>query len=161
MLRVAFILAFATVFCVVGSADPVEGLWRVSANGPLLRIAADNSSTDALNIIWEDGEQLSIVPGTVIGYAVPSPRKGVYDCHTSLVPAGKKKGSKSETHFVIRLLKGANDIAFEPYEQSIQVDVHRILPWWLRRISVKKTDTRPQGLDGARRVGAPPRNLDL
>lgn len=143
------------------ASDPVEGLWRIIGSSLLVRVVAVEDDTDRFEIVWEDGDDLSVVPGTVVGTVRRTPRIRVYDCQSSLDPSKGGKKNYGAAHFVIRIDKEAVNMTFEPYEQSTTIDVRRVLPWWLRRISVRKTDTRPKGLDGARRVGAPPLYLSL
>lgn len=143
--------------------DPLEGEWRVNGGGPVLRFCQSPDNEDRIDIVWADGSDMSVEKGAVVGYALPSPEAGVYDCvGLDLRSAKGRKGRKAKnTEFVIRLDKEyGHSITFEPYERSKKVDFYRFMPWWLR-VRVKSTDSRPKGLDGARRTDAPPAYIVL
>lgn len=159
MLRVLTVMAVWLAACVAARcADPLEGLWLVGGDGPVLRVCAADAA-GKLDIVWEEGSRLSLRPGTVIGSATPAPQQGVYDCRIDFDPSGRRRHGK--VNMVMRLNAEATAIAFEPYEQGYKFDLRALLPWWMRRRIVKKTDNRPSGLDGARRLDGMPRYLEL
>lgn len=136
------------------AASPVEGDWQVNGDGARLRFSPARGKADSFDIIWLDGPDLTIDPGTVVGTAVATPQTGVYDCAVDTDPRGKSD-RKHYARFVIRLDADTGDaFTFAPYEQGIRFQLQALLPYWYRR-PVKSVDTRPSGLDGARRVGAP------
>lgn len=156
----ALTVAFLAATAALHAGDPLEGLWRVTGSGTLLRIALEPGPAGTLDILWEDGPILTIRPGTVVGHAVQTHVAGVYDCSLSLNPSNSRKRLGGKVTMVMRLDKTANAVTFEPYEQKTTVNLRGLLPWWLRRTVVKKTDTRPSGLDGARRVDDCPDYLE-
>ncbi len=154
------ILALLGATSALHAGDPLEGLWRVTGSGTLLRVAVEPGRSGSLDIVWEDGPILTIRPGTVVGHAVKTHVAGVYDCTLSLNPSSSRKRRNGKVTMVMRLDKTANAITFEPYEQKVAVNLRGLLPWWLRRTGIKKVDTRPSGLDGARRVDECPDYLE-
>lgn len=151
------LIACAFALC-CGAREPIEGEWRVNGGGPILLFKASESDAGRIDIVWVDGDEDNVSPGTVVGYAVASPRAGVYDC-TGIDPRsdkGRKGADARNTEFVAKLDSDHGDtLEFDTYERSRTVDVRRLLPWWLR-LRIKNKDTRPHGLDGARRTDAPP-----
>lgn len=141
-------------------ASPIEGDWRMSRDGALLRIRASNGNADSFDIIWLDGPDFSIEPGKVIGHAFLSPTPGVYDCSVMTDPRGR--GDKHRyARFVIRLdADTADSFTLAPYEQGVKFSPLSLLPYWWRR-PLRPVDTRPSGLDGARKVGAPKQFVEL
>lgn len=157
-MRCLFLFLMLSCALSVIARDPVEGEWRVNGGGPVLLLRQAHDDADRIEIVWVDGPDVSVRRGSVVGYAVPAPEAGVYDC-VGLDPRSSKgrKGAKAQnSEFVIRMDREyGHTLIFEPYKRSKSVDVYRFFPWWLR-VRVKTTDTRPKGLDGARRTDAPP-----
>ncbi len=161
MRRLVCLALIAAALC-AGAREPLEGEWRVNGGGPVLLFRQSDSGDGHLDIVWRGGDG-PVSDGTVVGRAVASPEPGVYDC-IGLDPRSEK-GCKSRkpatTEFVIRMDKEyGHTLTFEPYERSKSIDVYRFMPWWLR-VRVKTKDTRPGGLDGARRTDAPPQFIVL
>ena len=159
MRRFLFIISlFTTLYGF--AASPVEGDWQVNHGGALLRFVAACGNPGVFDILWLDGPDLSIAPGTKVGTAVAAPDAGVYDCTVATDPRGKGD-KKRHARFVIRLDADTGDsFTFAPYEQSVKISIQSLLPYWWRR-PIKNVDTRPGGLDGARRVGAPKQYVEL
>lgn len=140
-------------------AYPVEGEWQLNGGGARLRFEQSAGAEGTFDIVWVDGPDFSIEPGTVVGHAVASPTPGVYDCSVDTDPRGKGD-RRRRARFVIKLDADTGDsFSFAPYEQGIRFSPQALLPYWWRR-PFKSVDTRPDGLDGARRVGAPKQYLE-
>lgn len=141
-------------------ASPIEGEWQVNGGGARLRFSPARGNGGTFDIIWVDGPNLSIEPGTAVGTAVATPQEGVYDCAVDTDPRGKGD-KKRHARFVIKLDADTGDsFTFAPYEQGTKISIQALLPYWWRR-PIKSVDTRPAGLDGARRVGAPKPYVEL
>jgi len=143
------------------AADPLEGQWQVSDGGPVLGLRPAADSPGALDIVWIDGADMSIPAGTVLGTAVVTPTPGLYDCTAWSDPRGRRGRKRGKVTFTIRLEpKLADSFVFEGYERGTKFQLSKLLPFWYRR-PLKQVDTRPKGLDGARRVNAPGAYLEL
>lgn len=132
-------------------ADPLEGDWRINGGGAVLRFVQRADPADnTLDILWIDGEAIDIAPLTPIGTATPGAEAGVYDC--SLVRS--TTGRRTKANMAIRM-QGGEALSFESYRRNARLSLWRLVPY-LFRVSIITSTTRPSGLDGARRVGAPP-----
>ena len=159
-MRLTVVLATFVLFVCSRAASPLQGDWQMNGGGALLRFAPAAGSQADLDIVWLDGPALDIPEGTVIGSAVASPEAGVYDCRVDFDPRGRGDRRKY-VRFVIRIDKKTSDsFTITPYEQKTRVSLHALLPYWWRR-PLRTVDTRPGGLDGARRVGAPKQFVEL
>lgn len=150
----AIMTAMATC-CTAAAQWPIEGDWQVTGGGPELRISAVPGS-DRLSIIWLDGDDLSVPEGREVGYAMPAITDGVYDCFAYSDIRGDKGRESGHIHFVARM-KDADSFVIEAYDRKIVFNLRMLLPLWYRR-AINVVDERPQGLDGARRIGARPQN---
>ena len=156
ILFTAFIALAGTVY----GSQPVEGDWQVNGGGATLRFEPSRGDEGRLNIVWLDGPDLAIEPGTIIGSAIVTSQPGVYDCAVDTDPRGKGD-RRHYARFVVKLDADTGDsFTFAPYEQGVRFQLQALLPYWWRR-PVKQVDTRPAGLDGARRVGAPKQFVEL
>lgn len=141
-------------------ASPLIGDWQLNGGGATIRFVQAPGTTDTFDIIWIDGPDMSIDPGTVIGSATASTAIGVFDCRVSTDPRGAGD-KKNYARFLIKLDSDAADnLSFSPYEQRIKFSIQALLPYWWRR-SIREVNTRPANLDGARRVGAPKPYVEL
>lgn len=131
--------------------EPVEGLWRMNGGGALIQISPDG---DRLSMLYLDGPDLSIPPGTPIGYLVAGAEAGVYDCHATVDPRGRQS-LQAGAAFVVRL-KGdnADELEFDAYRDRPKLTVRVRMPW-LFNVNVSRPDS-PRGLDGGRRADSPP-----
>ena len=62
------------------AADPAAGMWQVSDGGPVIELAESADTPGRLDILWVDGADMSIAPGTQLGSATATPTPGLYDC---------------------------------------------------------------------------------
>lgn len=160
MLR-AVLSIFICVAITCHAADPLEGHWQVNDGGPLISISPSADTAGTLDILWIDGADMSVAPGTVLGTAIVTPTPGLYDCTAWTDPRGRSGRKRGKAVFTIRLEpKLADSFTIEGYERGVKLQLSRLLPFWYRR-PVKNVDTRPKGLDGARRVNAPDAYLEL
>lgn len=160
MFRIAICAVLVLINLAAVAASPIEGEWQVTNRGARLCFRASAGAPGSYDIVWMDGPDFSITPGTVIGYANETPETGVFDCRVSTDPRGKGD-KKRYARFVIRLDADTGDtFKFAPYEQGVKISLYSLLPYWWRR-PVKTVNNRPSGLDGARRVGAPNPYVEL
>ena len=144
------------------AANPLEGQWQVNDDGPVLSIEPAAGISGRMSILWIDGPDMSVERGTEVGTVSPSVTPGLYDCTAWKDPRGEKGRKKGKVHFTIRLDEAtADSFVFEGYERKKVFRLNALLPYWTRRTFVKNIDTRPDRLDGARRVGAMPSYVEL
>lgn len=163
MPRLFLITIVAIAFALAPSsfaAEPIEGDWQINGDGARIRFIPARGAASSCDIIWLDGPRLDILPGTIIGNAIPTSRPGVYDCRVDTDPRGKADRHRY-ARFVIKLDADTGDsFTFAPYEQAVKFSFQALLPYWWRR-PLKSVDSRPSDLDGARRVGAPKPYVEL
>ena len=140
--------------------SPIEGDWQFFGNGAKIRFEPTHGNNDQFDIVWLDGPDFSIMPGTVIGSATQSAQNGVYDCRIKLDPR-HKSDKKRFGRFVVKIdPESADALTITPYEQATKFRIEGLLPYWMRR-PIREVDSRPRNLDGARRVGAPSPYVEL
>ncbi len=128
--------------------DPIEGLWQFPADGAVLLIEKRSASTYDITIL--DSPSLDVRPGTVIGTAVTTPTAGVYDANFDPKPIKNKRLKKANA--ALKLSDGY--LSFKPYTTGKRVALWRWIPYFFR-ITVFDDNSRPSGLDGARRIYPP------
>ena len=158
--RILCTLVLAASAVGVRAASPLEGDWQILADGASLRFVEAPGLPGSFDILWLDGPDLSIPPGTVIGSATASPSTGTYDCRVKSDPRGKGD-KKNYVRFTITIdAETADSFTLHPYEQGTKIAWQALLPYWWRR-PVRTTDTRPSRIDGALRIGAPKPYVEL
>lgn len=161
MLKFVLSTAFVATISVCFASNPIEGDWQVNDNGPTIRFEKQTNSTN-FNIIWLDGSDLSILPGTVIGEAVPTTDSATYDCTAQTDPRGDNARKKGTVRFVIKIDGSNGDtFTFESYDRKTVFKLNALLPYWRLRHAISQVNTRPKQLDGARKCDAPPPYLEL
>lgn len=140
------------------AADPLAGRWQVNGRGAVIEFSEAPGAPGLLDVTYVDGPDLAMEPGTVIGTATPAPAPGTYDCRLYRDPRSTaRRGRAASVTFTIAIDRDNGDaITFTFYSNRTRVSLWRWLPY-LFRISVVRQNNTPPGLDGARRVGAPPR----
>ena len=141
------------------AADPIEGRWNIGNGEAVVDVKPSVRGDGYFDIIWVDGADCSVLPGTAVGTMTATPKPGLYDCRMPLDPVGRTNPKTWEATVTLDE-KDPDNFTFGHYERRMQVSMRNLLPRWLR-ITVNRKDTRPGNLDGGRRVGAPPRFVSL
>ncbi len=147
---------------VAAAADPLTGRWQINGDGAVVDIVESGTPGGTLSMLWVDGpEDISLDAGTVIGTITPAPNVGTYDCHALVNPSAHRKGRRRYHDFTVTLSKDdINSLTFTEYRRTSTVSLWRWIPY-LFRVTVINSSNRPGGLDGARRVDAPPTYIVL
>lgn len=158
--RLLACLVVATMWFAAMAADPIVGRWQVNAGGAVFDIQPLPGNAEAFVMLWVDGPDFSIAPGTEIGRVYPAATPGTYDCHAATDP--RRQGlRKRSADFVIRFSPtDANTITFDAYHRSKRVSLWRWVPYFFR-VTVIQDSNRPDDLEGARRLNSPPRTIEL
>ncbi len=140
------------------AADPIEGQWRIGASEAIVNIRPC-AAPDAFEMVWVDGADCSILPGTIVGQLTAAPTPGLYDCRMPIDPTGATKPKVWEATISLSE-RDPYSFTFGHYERRTTLSIRNLLPRWLR-VSIGHKDTRPANLEGARRLDAPPRFVRL
>ncbi len=130
------------------AADPIEGVWHVTTDDEgVFSIVRDPHSSRYIILVTNSADR-TIIPGSVMGVAAPTARKGVFDAriHTS---AANGKLSKPKRFTLSLSPEGL--LSFRPVNKGLKINVWRLLPYMFRR-AVRSVDDRDPALDGAVRI---------
>lgn len=137
----------------------VEGLWRFAAEGTLMAIekeedsnfSPDDAGTVTYRMVIVRAADMSLRPGTVMGYLSPTAKRGVYDgrIYTGRTDAGTALHSPKT--FTLTLGDDENRLAISSYGSSLHFNWWRLLPYMYRRL-ITKSEKRPGDIDGCLRV---------
>lgn len=161
--RLIAILTALTLYATAAhAADPLEGLWRVNGGGAVLEFAPEPGNSGRLTIAYIDGPDMSIIPGTVIGNAIPAGNPGKYDCRMSTDPRpDRRHGRNDNLAFTIEFSdENADAISLVYYRHKGRVSLARWIPY-LFRVTYRPAPEGAGAPDGARREGAPPQFIVL
>lgn len=160
MFRPALLVVAALSSLAAAATDPIEGRWTVNGGGAVIEIARAPGADERFSVTMVDSPDLKVAPGTVLGYACPAPATGRYDCHLSADPSPRhRRAGGRKVDFSIEFADGTSDaIIFSYYQKGRRISLWRWLPY-LFRVTVSDPHRDSSGLDGARRLGAPPRTI--
>lgn len=158
MHRFALAALLSAVAFAALATDPIEGRWTVNGGGAVIEIARAPGADERFCVTMVDSPDFSLAPGTLLGYVDPAPAPGRYDCHLSSDPSPRHRGrSNRKVNFSIEFAGGNSDaITFHYYQKGRRISLWRWLPY-LFRVTVRESRDDASGLDGARRLDAPPR----
>lgn len=134
----------------VAADDIPMGVWRQMPAGALFKIERVSGHKDVFRLTLLYSEDLTIKPGTEFGTMRATAVRGTYDA--SLLADPRKPGAASKRRsFTIEVDPEAGRLCFKHYKKHFTVNFTRMLPY-LVRFSVRREDTRPEGIDGAVRI---------
>lgn len=137
----------------------VEGLWRFAAEGTLMaiersddrEIGPDDAGTVRYRMIVVRAADLTLRPGTVMGYLAPTAKRGVYDAriYTGRTDAGTSLHSPKK--FTLTLGDSDSRLAISDYGSSLRFNWWRLLPYMYRYVFTRK-EKSPGDISGCLRV---------
>lgn len=139
---------------------PVEGLWQMLDGGatfaferyadPTLPAAAQPA---CFRLVMVKAPGRLMRPGTVIGYAVATADRGVYEARIYTDFAVENRLGIPRT-FTLHLADDGAALTFKPRKSRLTINLFRLLPYMYRNV-VRLRENRPDNLDGALRVYPP------
>ena len=145
-------LTISTIFTATAfsarALDPIEGIWQWPDDGAVMKIEA--LSETAFSIVLLDSPDLTIKPGTEIGRAVATPRKGSYDAAINTREA-LRPGAKLKSEQCVISVTDHGSLVFKPYRAGLRVNLLRLFPYF-HRVRPYYEDSRPDDIDGPRRI---------
>lgn len=130
------------------------GVWQKLPAGAFFTVSPVPGNKDEFSMEMLYSDDLTIAPGTYFGTMRRTAKAGTYDATLLLNPRDKGRSNQRRRTFTINV-SPEGTMNFVQYKKGLRVNFARLLPY-LFRFSVSSTDTRPEGLDGARRVAPQP-----
>ncbi|MDE6285847.1 MAG: hypothetical protein K2L99_02505 [Muribaculaceae bacterium] len=150
MLRLVALSLFIIASLATRATDyGIVGLWRVT--GPQdceFEIRPSSSVAGSYDMLAVNCADMSVMPGTLIGTLHTTPTPGRFLARISSHPerAGARKVD------VVVNLGNEGNLTFRAFRKGKRISLWRLLPYMFR-ITVEREDARPEGVDGAVRVG--------
>lgn len=136
---------------------PVEGMWQMLDGGATFALErhADLSlpmaaQPECFRLVMVRAPGRLLRPGTVIGYAVATADRGVYEARIYTDFAVENRLGVART-FTLHLAADGSVLTFKPRKSRVTVNLFRLLPYMYRNV-VRLRDNRPDNLDGAVRI---------
>ena len=137
----------------------IEGLWRFAAEGTLMAIErtddrgipTDEAGSVTYRMVVVSAADLSLRPGTVMGYLSPTAKRGVYDArlYTGRTDAGT--ALHSPRTYTVTLTDSDSRLSLNRYGTSYRFNWWRLLPYMYSRL-ISRTDKKASGIEGCLRV---------
>lgn len=130
------------------AADPIEGVWHVTTDDEgVFSIIRDPHSSRYIILVTNSADR-TISPGSVMGVAASTARKGVYDAR---IYTSSNSGKLSKPKRFTLTLSPEGLLSFRPVNKGLRINIWRLLPYMFRR-AVRTVDDRDPALDGAVRI---------
>ena len=135
--------------------DDMEGMWQFPVDGALVvveRFVPESHRDDGViryRLVIVQSPRLSVRPGTVMGYMIPSAKKNFYD---ALIYTSFDGGTAlyKPKKFILKHSDEAN-LSFVEHKTGLKVNLWRMVPYMFR-YSITKQDTRPEDMNGCVKV---------
>ena len=142
----------------------IEGVWQFLDNSTTIAIERinDNTASQYLHqyvyrIVIIKPDDLSIDPGTVMGYISATAKSDLYEAY--IYTDSSLEGILSiPKKFTLTL--SDNNLAFNEYKTEVKINLWRWIPY-IYRVGVSVKNTRPKGLDGCVRIYPQPTSAPL
>ncbi|MBR5899247.1 MAG: hypothetical protein IKZ14_07275 [Muribaculaceae bacterium] len=136
------------------SLQPIEGLWQFAESGATIAIERNTNNLPdnglmRYHMVIVNSPQLTITPGTIMGYITPTAKNGVYDATIYTDFDGGTILSLPKKF--ILTLNDESHLAFSRDNSGIRINIWRFLPYMFR-YSVTYKNERPRNIDGCIRV---------
>lgn len=147
----------------IRSEIPLCGIWRIGVDGAVFEIRT--AGIDGIYSLYLlSSPDFTIPSGTLFGTMKYTGTGRNYDVTLLAHPAGKNNATLTgkRHNFIFEFADSGDSFVMHAYRKGRRVNISRLLPY-LMRVSVTSYDTRPNNIDGGRRIGppAPPSRLSL
>lgn len=165
------LLLISAIIAIGASAQPLQttlmcsstakqelhmSVWQMTAGGAIVRLQNAPDASGNMDVIILDSPDFALAPGTCVGKLKRTVQPNVYDLALAdRVHKGKKGAAGTMRSTFTAEFTPEGRMLLKPYKKSWSVNVFRLLPY-LFRVSVHRTDTRPDNLDGAVRLSPSP-----
>lgn len=137
----------------------IEGLWRFAAEGTLMAIERDDSreilpdeaGTMIYRMVIVSAADLSLRPGTVMGYLSPTAKRGVYDARIYTGRTDAATTLHSPKTCTLTLSDSDSRLVIARYGSSLRFNWWRLLPYMYSRL-ISRREKSPGNIDGCLRV---------
>lgn len=120
------------------------GIWQFTQGGTFAIVP--DSYSDRMAIIALDSPWRNLMPGTIIGAAMPTGKKGVYEA--LLYRTISAEGIPSAPKKIIVTVTDSTHINFLEVKNGIKINPWRLIPYMFRGL-ISSNDNRPVDLNGA------------
>ena len=132
------------------STDAIAGRWRMTGGGAEFSISPSATSAGVFTITLTDTDDMSLLPGTIIGEARTTATPGRYVATMAANP-NRPKGKKRN---LVITVKPNGSLSFEPYRTGRSISLWRWLPYMFR-VTVTRPGHQPSDIEGAVRIDRP------
>lgn len=135
-----------------GAVTPC-GIWQFGADGAIFEIRPQHGRNGVFDLYIIQSPDLTIPSGTLFGRMEATGTEYNYDAHLRQSLGGKDRNvTHPKTHdFIFTFEPRTSSIRIRSYRRGTRLSLLRWIPY-LFRLSVDRSDSRPEGIDGARRL---------
>ena len=133
----------------------IEGIWQFTADGATIVIERDHGDSPAVDaatryrMVIMRSPVRSVLPGTVMGYLLPTAKRGSYSATIYTDSDGGSRLLKPKK-FTLTLTDDSH-LSFHKHGLKIKVRFWRLLPY-ISRLGIYTREDNPRDLDGCVRI---------
>lgn len=135
--------------------DPLSpaGIWQFGGDGAIFEIRPQNGRHGVFDLYILESPDLTVPSGSLFGHMEATGTENNYDAllFRSITGNERSINKKKTRNFIFTYDSKTCTLTIRPYKQGTRVNILRWIPY-LFRLSVDRTDSRPTGIDGARRL---------
>lgn len=149
---------------VTPSSDPNSpaGIWQFGGDGAIFEIRPQAGRHGVYDLWLLESPDLSAPSGIIFGHMESTGRDNYYDVTLyEALKAGKRSAKLSKTKsFIFNFNPREGSVVITEYRTGPRLSLRRWIPY-LFRVAVDRTESRPSGIDGARRISPPSVNYPI
>ncbi len=133
----------------------IEGLWEFAGEGSVMAVERDERTSGAATVyrmVAVRSTDLSIRPGTVMGYLTPSSKRGVYDARIYSTHTDDGTSLHRPETCTVTLGDDGSRITVRPYGKGFRVNWWRLLLPYMYRYLITRNDRSPGDIEGCIRI---------
>jgi|GEM_PF-2381651 hypothetical protein len=129
------------------------GIWQFGADGAIFEIRPQNGRNGVFDLYILESPDLTVPSGALFGHMESTGTANHYDATLFKSLSGKEHGinRRKTNSFIFTFDPASCSLSIRPYKRGTRVNILRWIPY-LFRLSVDRSDSRPAGIDGARRL---------
>lgn len=131
----------------------IEGIWRLTGEGgSVIAIERHNDDESIYRMVVVASADISVQPGTVIGYLAPTARHREYDSRLFSARSDDYTMLTDPTRNLLMLDDTCNRLSFRPYGRKLRFNWWRLLLPYLYRTLVTPLESSAGASDGCVRL---------
>lgn len=133
----------------------IEGLWEFVGQGTVMAIERDpltRGASTLYRMVAVRARDLSLRPGTILGYLTPASGRGVYDARIYSGTTDEGTRLKNFARYTVTLTDESSRLMLKPYGRILRFNWWRLVLPYMYRTLITPIERSPGALEGCVRL---------